>query len=68
MYNEHDSLTSRHKITLNNLTCRKKQLISLGGALSIIVIIVGNGINDLSSNPGQDRFMFYFVLMILGKA
>ena len=37
--------------------------ISLTCRLSIVVIIVGNGIDNLSSNPE-----FHFVLMSLGKA
>ena len=35
--------------------------------LSIMVIIIGNGPDDPSSNPGQDC-LFYFILMPLWKA
>ena len=33
-------------------------LLSLGGARGVIVIVVGNGHGDTSSNPGQDWLHF----------
>ena len=35
--------------------------------LSVMVIVIGNGINDLSSNPGQG-YLFQFMQTLLGKA
>ena len=35
-----------------------KLFISSGGARGVMVIVVGNGHDDTSSNPGQDRLHF----------
>ena len=37
-----------------------------GNTLSIIIIVTGNRIGDPSLNPGWN-WLFYFVLMLLGK-
>ena len=38
-----------------------------GGAHGVMVIIVGNGHGDISSNPGQDWLHFHIALIPLGK-
>ena len=39
------------------------------GVLSVMVIVVGNGIDDLSSNPRLGCLhVFHFVLILLGQA
>ena len=37
------------------------------GAHGVTVMVVENGIRDLSSNHGRDRLHFYFMQMPLGK-
>ena len=36
----------------------KQRLYNHGGARGVIVIVVGNGHGDMSSNPGRDRLNF----------
>ena len=38
-----------------------------GGARGVMVIVVGNGHGDTSSNPGGDRLHFHISLIPLGK-
>ena len=40
------------------LTLFTKVIDYLGGALGVIVIVVGNGHGDTSSNPGRDWLHF----------
>ena len=37
------------------------------GALSVMVIVIGNGIGNSSSNPGWSFFAFHFTLMPFEK-
>ena len=39
----------------------------LGGACDVMVIVVGNGHGDTSSNPGRDWLHFTWALIPLGK-
>ena len=38
-----------------------------GGACGVMVIVVGNGHSDTSSNPGQGLIAFHIALIPLGK-
>ena len=38
-----------------------------GGARGVMVIVVGNGHGDTSSNPGRDNITFHIALIPLGK-
>ena len=43
------------KYTVNSWASRKNiNIISLGGACGVMVIVVRNGHGDTSSNPGRD--------------
>ena len=37
----------------------------MGGACGVMVIVIGNGHSDTSSNPGRD--WFHIALILLGK-
>ena len=60
MYNEHTSLTSCHKqprsLGLENIPTASLQRVKTTpfqrGARGVIIIVVGNGHDDMSSNPG----------------
>ena len=39
----------------------------LGGACGVMVIVVGNGHGDMSSNPGKRLTAFHIALIPLGK-
>ena len=50
--------------TQNHSTvCKQK----IGGARGVMVIIIGNGHGDTSSNPGLDWLHFHIALIPLGK-
>ena len=38
-----------------------------GGARGVMVIVVGNGHGDMSSNPGRSCIAFHIALILLGK-
>ena len=40
--------------------------VTVGGACGVMVIVVGNGHGDTSSNPGRD-IAFHIALIPLGK-
>ena len=41
-------------IIVNELECQLSYYIHFGGARGVMVIVVGNGHGDTSSNPGRD--------------
>ena len=50
----------KEDLVLNNLICHKtnQKKKKLGGTRGVMVIIVGNGHGDTSSNPGRDWLLF----------
>ena len=61
-YVKYMDMTPDKKIIRDKLNLFRKQLIRInyGGARGVMVIVVGNGHGDTSSNPGQDWLHFTY--------
>ena len=70
---EHYGLSSEPNATSGLSTFRglniadPHHLVSFGGARGVVVIVVGNGHGDTSSNPGSRLIAFHIALIPLGK-
>ena len=70
IYHPHcDSERSVHKSILQNFTCHThpNQNKPIRGTFGVMVIMVGNGNNNQSSNPGPGFLVFHIVIIPLGK-
>ena len=64
MYNEHDSLTSKHKITLNSFTYCSNQLINIQSKKDINITV--SSINKYTPNNFFYKSLFSFNAKIAG--